>query len=235
MRPFSLLSVVALATAVAVIAGSGTPAHAQKKPGLTTVPLVVTLQPTDSAGTAMQTTGDAGPDLPSEYVHGVDEVYAIINGTGGLTIDFQPAAASPRAVYFDYAIGTGTAPPSGTMVYSGVRTHLTSANTPLQSMPVGSTQCIAFGTSFTYADGTNYRNSYQATNIGSVDTSATAFGQVTRLDANTWLLESREGLCNTAARAHVAKLIKGTTVRNKTTYSDQGAFVMGLSLRLARK
>jgi hypothetical protein len=196
----------------------------------------VIVEPVDSAGTWMQTTGDLGPELPSEYVHGVDDVYAVINEQGGLTIDFQPTAASPRQVYFDYSqpVGDAMAPPASAAVYSGLRTQLTSSNTALQTMAIPSTQCIPLGTSFIDSTGTQYRNSYQSRNIVSVDTRATAFGQITRLDANTWLLESRDGLCN-GANPHVAKLIRNATVKGKTTYVDQGAFVLGFSMRLIRK
>jgi hypothetical protein len=241
MRSFRQLSAIALATGAAAVLGLSAPVQAQKKPKLTPVPLVVTLQPTDSASTPMQTTSDGAGD----YAHGVDGVSAVINEFGGITIDFQPTAASTRRVQFDYSTpvagtgpsGTPVAPPPGTPTYSGLRTHLTSANTPLQTMAVSTTQCIALGTAFTYTDGRSYRNSYQADNIAAIDTTATAFGQVTRLNGDTWLLESREGTCNPVetGRAHRAKLVKGTTVRGRTTYTDEGAFVMGFSMLLVRQ
>jgi hypothetical protein len=236
MHLLTRISSYASAIAVAgVCFGLVAPVAAQKK-GSTAVPLRVIVQPVDSAGTFMQTTGDSGPTLPSEYVHGVDDVYAVLNDQGGLTVDFQPTASSPRQVYFDYSqpIGDATAPPASIPTYSGLRTHLTASNTPLQDMAVPSTQCIPLGTAFIDGAGTQYRNSYQARNIVSVDTSATAFGTITRLDANTWLLESGSGLCNNA-NAHITKLIKNVTSRGKTTYADQGAFVLGFSMRLIRK
>jgi len=241
MRPFQNTSAVSLTFLVIALLVAAGPVEAQKK-GSTVVPLRVVIQPVDSAGDFMQTTGDgvtvadSAPELPNEYVHQVDGVTAVINAQGGLTIDFQPTANSPRRVYFDYTspVGSAVAPPAGQQVYSGLRTHLTSANSPLLNMAIPSTQCIALGTAFGYSDGSYYRNSYQAMNIASVNTTNTAFGQVTRLDVNTWLLESREGLCNTTY-LHVTKLIKDVTVRNKTTYVDQGAFRMGFSMRLSRK
>jgi len=228
----SYASAIAAAT-LCVIAVA--PVAAQKK-AAAAIPLRVVVQPVDSAGTFMQTTGDLGATVPSEYVHGVDDVYAVMNDQGGLTIDFQPSATSPRQVYFDYSqpVGNATAPPASIPTYSGLRTHLTTSNTALQNMAIPSTQCIPLGMAFIDSAGTQYRNSYQARNIVSVDTSATAFGTITRLDVNTWLLESGSGLCN-AANAHVAKLIMNVTSRGKTTYVDQGAFVVGFSLRLIRK
>lgn len=231
-RQSSYLSAIALAS---LCLGVVAPVTAQKK-GPSVVPLRVIVQPVDSAGTLMQTTGDLGPTLPSEYVHELDDVYAVLNEHGGLTIDFQSSATSPRQLYFDYSqpVGSATAPPASIPVYSGLRTQLTSSNTALQNMAIPSTQCIPLGTAFIDSTGTQYRNSYQARNIVSVDTSATAFGSITRLDFDTWLLESGSGLCN-GVNAHITKLIKNVTSKGKTTYVDHGAFVLGFSMRLIRK
>lgn len=242
MRSFNRGAGAALAAACGVMLFMPGAVQAQKGRPSNVVPLRVVVQPIDSAGTYMGTTGDAvtawdsAPGLPNEYVHGVDDVLAVINDHGGLTIDFQPTPTSPRRVNFSYGSSTGTAvaPPAGQQSYSGLRTHLTPANTPLSAMAIPSTQCIALGTAFGYSDGSFYRNSYQAKDLVTVDTSNTAFGQVTRIDANTWLLESREGLCN-SSYSNVARLIKDVKVKNKVNYVDQGAFVLGFSMRLTKK
>jgi hypothetical protein len=242
MRSSRQIAVVALATAFGVMVAAPASVGAQKGKPPSVVPLRVVVQPIDSAGTFMPTTGDSvtvpdsEPGLPNEYVHQVDDVYAVITEMGGVLIDFQPTPAAPRRVNFSYAnpVGQAIAPPAGQYSYSGLRMHMNSTNVSLLAMAIPSVQCIALGTAFGYSDGSFYRNSYQAKDLVSVNTTDTAFGQVTRLDANTWLLESRDGLCN-SSYSHVAKLIKDVKVKNKVTYVDQGAFAIGFSMRLTRK
>jgi hypothetical protein len=239
MRPARLVLIAAVVASTTAVSGV---AEAQRKgQGLAQVPLRVLVQTTDSTGAAMQTLGDGArlvfdadnAPVGSEYVHGEEGVVAQINEFGGLTIDFQSTAQSPRRVYFVYS----GAPDASAASYSGLRTQLTSANTALQSMATGATQCIPMGTAFSFADGSGYRHSYRSANIASIDTSATAYGQVTRLDVDTWLLESGSvtGGCNGSDTAHVAKLVMNSASKGKTTYTDLGTRIVGFSLLLTRK
>ena len=235
-----------MAILAAVAAALPAEVLAQKK-GQTQVPLRVSVQAVDSVGDAMQVTGDGRGDAArgylhqDEYVHGVDGVTAVLGEFGGITIDFQPSALAPRRIHFDYSQEGNPAfrPDLEPVVYSGLRTHLDSTNVPLQQMSVGSSQCIAMGLAYTLGDAnqTTYRNSYQAKNIASVDTSATAFGVVTRTTATTWLVESRaDGSCNSADTAHTAKLIGNTVSKRKSSeYSDHGRYRVGFSLLLTQK
>src|SRR5690349_11680748 len=116
MRFFSPLAMLTLA---AITLGYDNLAAGPGPKGLSQVPLRVFIDPTDSTGVQMQTTGDLGTNVASEYVDGIDGVVAFINQTGGLTIDFQLDATSPRSVSFDYSypVGLATAPPAGIPSY----------------------------------------------------------------------------------------------------------------------
>ena len=245
MRVFDIRSAVAVGAAVAVSMVALSISTSAQKKGQTQVPLRVVVQSSDSAGDFTQITGDGRGSEdnqdPNEYVHGVDGVTAVINGFGGITIDFQSSALSPRRLHFDYSHLANPAfrPELEPAVYSGLRTHLDSTNVPLLQMAVGSSQCIPMGIAFSLGDAkqTSYRNSYQAKNIASVDTSGTAFGAVTRTTDNAWVLESRaDGMCNSAGTAHLGKLVSNTTSKGKPSgYTDHGAYHVGFSMVLTRK
>lgn len=247
MRQFYIRSKVATGAAVAVIIIALSASASAQKRTQTQVPLRVVVQTTDSNNDYMQVTGDgrASADRgyldPNEYVHGVDGVTAVLGEYGGITIDFQPSASAPRRLFFDYSHLDNSAfrPTLEPVVYSGLRTHLDSTNVPLQQMTVASTQCIAMGIAYTLGDSkqTSYRNSYQAKNISSVDTTATAFGVVTRTGVDTWLLESRaDGMCNNLETAHHGKLVSNTTTKGKASgFTDHGSYHVGFSMALTRK
>lgn len=246
MPSWKIRLVVGVCSAVAILAAAASaPLHAQKK-GQTQVPLRVVVQAVDTAGEPTQVTGDgrgsedAGYLHPNEYVHGVDGVTAVLGEFGGIIIDFQPSALAPRRLNFDYSHPSNPLfrPATDPSVYSGLRTHLDSTNIALQKMTVGSSQCIAMGLAYTLGDArqTSFRNSYQAKNIVSVDTTGTAFGAVTRTGESTWLVESRaDSLCNDAESAHLAKLVQSSTSKGKTVYTDKGAYRVGFSLLLTKK
>lgn len=247
MHLFKFPSVVPIGAAVALMSLSLSVAVMAQKKGATQVPLRVVVHSVDSAGDFTQVTGDGrasvdvGYQDANEYVHGVDGVTAVINEHGGLTIDFQSAALSPRRLNFDYSYPDNPAfrPDLEPVIYSGLRTHLDSSNVPLLQMSVGASQCIAMGIAFNLNDSqkTSYQNSYQAKNISSVDTSGTAFGAVRRLTADTWMLESlNDGMCNGSGTKHLAKLISSTTTKGKSSgFTDHGAYHVGFSMLLTRK
>jgi hypothetical protein len=224
MRVFDIRSAIAVGAAVAVSTFALSVSTSAQKKGQTQVPLRVVVQASHSAGEVTQITGDGRGSEdnrdPNEYVHGVDGVTAVLNESGGISIDFQSSALSPRRLHFDYSHPANPAfrPELEPAIYSGLRTHLDSTNVPLPQMAVGSSQCIRMGIAFSLGDAkqTAYRNSYQANNIASVDSSGTAFGALTRTTDDAWVLESRaDGMCNSAGTAHLGKLVSNATSKGK--------------------
>ena len=123
----------------------------------------------------------------------------------------------------------------------------------IQNMTVGDTRCILITTSFEAAgdaSNTRYRMAYQRTNTQGTppaadgsDQDGTAWGLVTRVDANTWTIVPGAGPCTPTAAlpadgpaaARVFEM-ETVTVRNKTTTSttNRGRFNVRFKMTLTK-
>ena len=226
-------------------------ASGQKPSSLPPVPLKVTIQNFDSTGTFCRIRSDCWnapiPNCP--YIDGVDGVSANFDESGNLNISFQDKRHKTRLVYFDYGDpNTGDpsqvfmAPPPGAHVppyptgfqnEANVINHHTDTVpfTPLQNMSVGAVQCVGLAVTF-QLNGRGWRNNFHYMQ-NFPNSSITAYGVVTRLDANTWEVEPKASACNPGV-ATVAEL-NDIPLSGPGGLTNNGMYYMPFKLTLVKR
>ena len=210
--------------------GAGSASAAKPAPPPPAVPLVVTVEAFDSAGSPCRICEDG----LGSYENGIDGVTANLDPYGNVIINFN-ATQSPivRKLSFDYSdqlSGAAFTPPAALNSYLSTQTHPSGL---IQNMTVGTEQCITSNITFTDDDThqTLYRTHYRRA-LNTFDVSQTSYLVVTRIDANTWELEPKAAACN--ANAPVAKLFSYATHGHSNT-TDHGLYSMPFKMTLVRQ
>jgi hypothetical protein len=187
-------------------------------------------------------------DLAGDYVDGEQGVSARLDRYGDLIVNFQ---ADPRAgrrqVSFDYSCATsgtcGSSPdemPIGlqdrgyiSTVCREVSTGFPCTSPKIQEMPDGTEQCVQLNWEFTDVFGQHWRNGFHR-NRDLPNQEGTAYGVVTRIDANTWTVEPRAAACQGDNMPGIARTFRIETVRSKVVTHDFGTFWLPFKLTLTR-
>ncbi|RPI26876.1 MAG: hypothetical protein EHM61_10380 [Acidobacteria bacterium] len=196
------------------------------------VPLVLTLD--DSPGYAI------GSDSQGTYEDGVDGVEACLDSNGNMVLNL--AGTRTRTVFFDLSqpylpSGPNNLPAAGLQerVWMGSAMLDPNNKAPLQNMLIGSSQCMRLIWHFTLNDKkrTQWRIGYRRAELVEVEQSGHVV--VTRVDEDTWVLESATpSLPGCQGNPNVAKITDTPTV-GKTLITDHGYYVVPFRLVATRR
>ncbi|MEK6285866.1 MAG: hypothetical protein AABO57_09015 [Acidobacteriota bacterium] len=220
-----------------------------EKPGtIAAVNLKAVIEPTDSSGSACQILSDGG----GPYVHGQEGVSASFDNSGDLIINFQTGKTPIRGVAFDYSVpytGLDNDPPttpkqpvSGTYpraFLSTIPQNNDGSYIPLQSLSIGASECVQLSWFYTLNDAkkTQWRHNFHRTSSASgLDVSQTAYGVVTRIDADTWEVEpAGTAACNNSVPEPALARLKDTPTVGALRLNNDGLYSLRFKLTLLRK
>lgn len=219
------------------------------KPGtIAAVNLKAVIEPTDSSGSACQILSDGG----GPYVHGQEGVSAIFDNSGDLIINFQTGKTPIRGVAFDYSSpytgpdddppATPKTPVSGTYPRAFLSTIPQSnvgSSIPLQSLSIGASECVQLSWFYTLNDAkkTQWRHNFHRTSSASgLDVSQTAYGVVTRIDADTWEVDpAATAACNSSVPGPALARLVDTPTVGRFQFNNDGLYSLRFKLTLVRK
>jgi hypothetical protein len=204
-------------------------------------------------------------DGQGPYVNGQSGVAATFESDGNLNVrsfgarsltfeyDQPIAGVFPGDSTFNADPALGVAPaeapyPAFKIVAAGciMPTIRSDINTPLQTMAVGSQQWLRININYNTSSSTMYKNLFQRTENGGLPaaTDGTAWGIITRIDANTWTLEpsstygsnvvlDASGFPQQNGAARLLKFVSGA--HNTTTSTNLGLFNLPFKMTLTRQ
>jgi len=236
------MKIVKAVTGILALLTMVSPLTAQKGGGGSDVRLRVTI-----ADRSLTEDYRVESDGMGDYVDGVVGVSARLDRYGNLIVNFHADPRTGRQVHFDYSCTTSATcgfppaePPSGlqdrayiSTVCREVGTGLPCSSPGIQEMPDGTEQCVQLNWEFTDVFGQSWRNGFHR-NRDLPDQEGTAYGVVTRIDANTWTVEPRVADCQGGNMPGIARTFRIDTVRSKVVYTDFGTFWLPFKLTLTR-
>jgi hypothetical protein len=251
-KRLSIIAALALCAGLAV-----STAQAGKNPPLAAVPLIVTVH--DDPTTA-SSPYNLRSDGRGAYQNGVDGVAVTLESDGNFVI----RATGTRQFYYEYdepLAGTlpegygvpadpltailpdqaGAAAPHAVLASGNAFITLKTGTVAIQNMTVGSSQCIRIAANYADSGTVRYRQTYQRTSgsgLADPQVDNTAWGIVTRVDANTWTVESGVGSCppvvlDAPGAARVIRL--EDLSRNRTLTTNLGRFNLPFKMTLTRQ
>lgn len=247
------MKIVKAAVGVLALLTMVSPLAAQKGGGNSDVPIRVSIADRSSTLPPIPPDYLVESDGMGEYVDGVDGVSARLDRYGDLIVNFQ---ADPRTgrrrVHFDYScpanLATATVtcgsypvdPPTGlqdrayiSTVCREIGTGFPCTGPKIQEMHDGTEQCVQLNWEFTDDVGQSWRNGFHR-NRDLPNQAGTAYGVVTRIDANTWTVEPSGASCQGDNMPGVARTFRIETVRSKFVSHDFGTFWLPFKLTLTR-
>lgn len=224
------------AVTVLVLLGcvAGGTLQAQKFAKYSPVSLDVVIESSDSFGGACGICSDEG----GAYLDGIDGVTAEFDQYGNLIIDFLAGRSQTpfrkiqydfRQPYADGAVDRGVVAPDDNYMST-----VHAPQTPMQLMGPGSTQCAGGIVTYTLDDAkrTQFRVYFQRP-LAPFDMSMTSGLLVTRVDENTWTVETKNAGCADPSPG-VGRLIE-TPTKGAFDYSNRGLYQMPLNMTLTRR
>lgn len=114
-----------------------------------------------------------------------------------------------------------------------VGTGFPCATPKIQEMAVGAEQCVQLNWEFTDVFGQAWRNGFHR-NRDLPNQNGTAYGVVTRTDADSWIVEPRAASCQGDNMPGIARTFRIETVKARFVYHDFGTFWLPFKLTLTR-